>query len=76
MSLAGVASKLNDGPTTAAVAGALVGALTDKDPAVREAAAKGLGQIVPDPKAVVPALLGATRDVDEWAGGRQSRRWG
>jgi HEAT repeat protein len=69
VSLAGVLSKVKDGPTTAAGADALVGALTDKDPSVREAAAKGLGQIGPDPKAVVPALLEATRDVNQWVRG-------
>ena len=68
-SLARVASKQNDGPTTAAAAAALVGALMDKDPAVREAAAKGLGQIRPDPKAVVPALLEATREENVWVRG-------
>jgi len=69
VSLAVVVNKLNDGATTGAVADALVGALTDKDPAVRAAAAKGLGQIRPDPKAVVPALLEATRDVNVWVRG-------
>jgi HEAT repeat protein len=68
-SLARVVSKLKDGSTTALAAAGLVGALKDKDPAVREAAAKGLGQIGPDPKAVVPALLEATRDVNEWVRG-------
>ena len=68
-SLAVVVSKLKDGPTTAAVAPALVKALSDNDPTVREAAAKALGQIGPDPNAVVPALLEATTDVDEWVRG-------
>ena len=54
---------------TSAVAAALVGALRDKDPGVREAAAKGLGQIAPDANAVVPALLEATRDKNEWVRG-------
>src|SRR5439155_11927485 len=69
VSLTGVVRRLNDGPTTAAVAVAFVGALTDKDPAVREAVAKGLGQIRPDPQAVVLALLDASRDANEWVRG-------
>jgi HEAT repeat protein len=69
LSLAGVVSKLHDGPMTSAVAAALVGAISDKDPAVREAAANALGQTAPDPDAVVPALLEATRDTNEWVRG-------
>jgi HEAT repeat protein len=67
--LASVASKLNHGRTTAVVAVALVRALTDRDPTVREAAAKGLGQIGPDPKVAVPALMEATKDKNEWVRG-------
>jgi hypothetical protein len=69
LSLAAVVGMRNDGPMTSAVAAALVGALRDKDPAVREAAAKVLGQIAPDPDAVVPALLETTRNKNEWVRG-------
>jgi HEAT repeat protein len=69
VSLAGIVSKLKDGPTTATVAAAFVRALTDEDPSVREAASEGLGRISPDPKVVVPPLLKATRDGSEWVRG-------
>jgi HEAT repeats len=68
-SLAGVVKKLNDGSTTKAVARAFVSGLDDNDPSVREACAKGLGQIGPDPEAVVPALVKAAKDADEWVRG-------
>jgi HEAT repeat protein len=58
-----------DGSMTATVTTALVRALNDKEPSVREAAVSGLGRIGPDPDAVVPALLEATKDVSEWVRG-------
>ena len=69
VSLARVVGKLNDGPTTVTAAGALIEALKDKAPAVRAAAADGLGRIGPEPEAVIPALLRAAGDGDEWVRG-------
>jgi HEAT repeat protein len=69
LSLARVVSKLDDGPTTEAAADALIEALRDKAPAVRTAAADGLGRIGPEPKAVVSALVQAAGDEDEWVRG-------
>ena len=69
VSLARVVGKLNDGPTTLAAARALVKALKDKAPAVRAAAADGLGRIGPEPDAVLAALLLAAGDRDEWVRG-------
>jgi HEAT repeat protein len=68
-SLASVTSKLNDGPTTAAVVKAFVRALKDNDPSVREAAAEGIGQLDADPEAAVAALLEAASDANEWVRG-------
>jgi HEAT repeat protein len=68
-SLAIVTSKLSDGPTTAAVVKAFVRALKDNDPSVREAAAKGIGQLGADPETAVPALLEAASDANEWVRG-------
>jgi HEAT repeat protein len=65
VSLARVVVKLTDAPTTAAAASALVEALRDRDPAVRAAAADGLGRIGPEPEAVIPALLRAAGDENE-----------
>jgi HEAT repeat protein len=69
VSLAGVVSKLNDGPTTVAATSAFVQALKDKDAGVRAAAAEGLGRIGPEPEAVVPALLRGIGDESEWVRG-------
>jgi HEAT repeat protein len=69
VSLADVVSKLNDGPVTATAAGAFVQALMDEAPAVRAAAADGLGRVGPKPEAVVPALLRGTADESERARG-------
>ena len=69
LSLAIVTDKLNDGPTTAAVVKAFVRALNDTDPSVREAAAKGIGQLGAAPEKAVPALLEAARDANEWVRG-------
>ena len=70
VSLARLVSKINDGPTTERAAGVLVSALGDTDPAVRAAAADGLGRIGPNPDAVViSALVQAARDEDEWTRG-------
>jgi HEAT repeat protein len=69
LSLAGVVSKPNNAAMTSAVAAALVAALRDKEPTVREAAAKGLGQIHPDPKVVIPSLLEAAGEENEWVRG-------
>jgi HEAT repeat protein len=66
LSLAGVVRTRNDPPMTSAVAAALVSALRDKAPTVREAAAKALGQIHPDPKVVIPSLLEAMGEENEW----------
>jgi hypothetical protein len=69
VSLTRVVTKLNDSPTTEAMAGALVVALRDNTPTVRAAAADGLGRIGPEPKAVVPALLQTAVDQDVWVCG-------
>ena len=68
-SLASVVSTLNDTETTAAAARAFVRALDDTEASVREASAKGLGQIGPDPEEVVPALLEAANEENEWVRG-------
>jgi HEAT repeat protein len=69
VSLARLVSKINDGPTTERAAGVLVSALGDTDPAVRAAAADGLGRIGPTPDAVISPLVQAARDEDEWTRG-------
>jgi HEAT repeat protein len=68
-SLARVVGQLDDRPTTVTAAGVLVEALQDQAPAVRAAAADALGQISPEPEAVVPALVRAGGDGDEWVRG-------
>jgi HEAT repeat protein len=69
VSLARLVSKINDGATTERAAGVLVSALGDTDPAVRAAAADGLGRIGPKPDAVISPLVQAARDDDEWTRG-------
>ena len=69
ISLANVLSKSNDASTNSAAARALVKALADGDPTVREAAASALGRIHPNSSAVVPALLKATNDENVWVRG-------
>jgi HEAT repeat protein len=64
-SLANVAVQERDGPTTDAVTTALLRALKDSDPSVREAAARGLGQIGPAPALVTRPLLEVTKDPSE-----------
>ncbi len=69
-SLASVTSKLNDGPTTAAAVKAFVRVLKDNDPSVREAAAKGIGQLDGRPGGRrLRALLEAASDANEWVRG-------
>jgi HEAT repeat protein len=68
-SLARVVSKLDDGPTILMATSALVAALQDEAPAVRAAAADGLGRIGPEPEAVELGLLRAAGDRDEWVRG-------
>ena len=65
-----IVSKQDDGPTTAAAAGALVQALTDKDKSVRAAVADALGRIASEPEVAVPALLRAAEDPDEMVRGK------
>jgi HEAT repeat protein len=67
-SLARIVCKQDLGHVNLAVRG-LVQALTDKDPAVRRAAADALGQIAPDPELAVKPLLIAAGDGDEWVRG-------
>jgi HEAT repeat protein len=69
VSLAAVVVKSKDTSTTAAATVALVAALKDADPAVRAAAADGLGRIGPEPDAVIPALLRASAEEHEWVRG-------
>ncbi len=69
VSLARVGAKLNDGFSTVIAVRALIDALKDKAPAVRAAAADGLGRIGPEPDASVPDLLLAAADEDEWVRG-------
>jgi HEAT repeat protein len=64
-SLADVAVHERDGPTTSAATKALLRALEDSDPSVREAAARGLGQIGPDPDLVTLPLLETTKDPND-----------
>ena len=67
-SLARIVCKQDVGHVNLAVRG-LVQALTDRNPAVRRAAADALGQIVPDPELAVKPLLIAAGDSDEWVRG-------
>ena len=69
-SLGQIASKQDDGSTTAAAARALARALTDKDKSVRAAVADALGQIASEPDVAVPELLRAAGDLDEMVRGK------
>ena len=53
----------------AEVVAELVGALTDPAPGVRRAAAEALGEIATEPASVVPPLINAARDEDQWVRG-------
>jgi HEAT repeat protein len=68
-SLADVLGRRHDGPTIEAATGPLVESLADPDPTVRTSAADTLGRIAPGPSEVLPALLRASGDEDEWVRG-------
>jgi HEAT repeat protein len=68
-SLARVVVAAHDGAITAEAARGLVEALGDNDAGVRAAVADALGRIAPAPEVVVPALLRAGKDDDQWARG-------
>jgi HEAT repeat protein len=68
-SLARVVVAAHDGAMTSEAARGLVQALGDNDASVRAAVADALGQIAPAPEVVVPELLRAAKDDDQWARG-------
>ena len=69
ISLGHVVSNQKNAAMTAAAARVFVRALADADPGVRTEAAVGLQRTTPDPEAVMPALLIAAKDGDEWVRG-------